>query len=144
MNALKEAVRAINFSAGPAALPEEVLRLAAAGSCIRTLSVISSVSDPAGTFTSLNASRMYCRSCVSSTSAAERLTAISSGMWLRCQAASCARADCSTQRVSAAEVPVFSAIGMNSAGDTGPNSGCCQRTNASTPQMRRSRMRVLG
>ena len=30
MNAVKEPVRAINFSAGPAALPEEVLRLAAA------------------------------------------------------------------------------------------------------------------
>ena len=77
-------------------------------------------------------------------SVAERLTATSSWMSSRCQAASCASAACSTQRVRLAEVPVCSAMGMNSTGDTRPNTGCRQRTSASTPVTHPSDMRVLG
>ena len=48
----------------------------------------------------------------------------------------CVHALRSTHSPMASMRPVSSAIGMNCPGDTRPYSGCCQRSNASTPANR--------
>ena len=68
---------------------------------------------------------------------AEMFTAmIMDGIPLPIQRASCCTAVRSTHSPMGRISPLFSAIGMNSAGDTMPSSGCCQRSKASTPMIR--------
>ena len=107
----------------------------ACASSSRTLSVISSASEPGA--------RPW-RSIVSATRAGNAalaswrglvLTHISSGSARGnrcCQPATSRHAVVSTQSPSAPISPESSATGMNSTGSSSPRSGCCQRASAST------------
>jgi hypothetical protein len=75
----------------------------------------------------------------------ERFTAIRSGASTSAdQAAAWCSACRSTQRPISMMAPLSSASGMNSAGDTVPSCGWCQRTNASKPVVRPSASSTVG
>ena len=65
-------------------------------------------------------------------------------MPLPCQLISCRTVVRATQRSMSEINPVCSAIGMKSAGDTNPRTGCSQRSSASAPHSRRSSMLNFG
>ncbi|MPN57089.1 hypothetical protein SDC9_204783 [bioreactor metagenome] len=105
-----------------------------AARAIMTLSVISRTREDAGNSLSFSALRMILRRSGCSSCLDDRLIATyRSAMPLSSQALACWQALRRTRSPSGRMRPVSSAIGMNSAGETIPRSGCSQRTSASTP-----------
>jgi hypothetical protein len=72
---------------------------------------------------------------------AERLEGV---VWAACQWPAWRQASRRTQLPMASTWPVSSARGMNSAGETAPRTGCCQRTRASRPTIRPVRRSMVG